>query len=213
MKDILETINFMIKGVGVTAALYTCTILLSYPLGVMLALKKRTGNKYIKKCIEFYTWVFRGTPLLLQLFFVYFGLPAIGIRFSPFQSAVFAFTLNYGAYMTEIIRGGINAIDKGQWEAAKVLNLSKKTLYMKIILPQGLKNCLPSIANESITLVKDTALVAAIGLGDILRVTKQVVTRDIEIYPFLLAAIFYLIFTGIVVQIFKILEKKYNSWG
>ncbi|MCT4660633.1 MAG: amino acid ABC transporter permease [Tissierellales bacterium] len=213
MNEVIQTIQFMIKGVGLTTALYLFTILGAYPLGIALAFLRKRENKIVENIIFLYTWLFRGTPLLLQLFFVYFGLPAIGIRLGAFQSALLAFVLNYGAYMTEIIRGGINAIDKGQWEAAKVLKLSKKTLYMKIILPQAIKNCLPSIANESITLVKDTALVAAIGMGDVLRAAKQVVTRDIVIYPFILAAVFYLIFTAIVVFGFKKIEKYYEKWG
>lgn len=213
MNEIIQTTQFMIKGVGLTTALYLFTILGAYPLGMGLAFLRNKENKLSESLIFIYTWLFRGTPLLLQLFFVYFGLPAVGIRLSAFNSALLAFVLNYGAYMTEIMRGGINAIDKGQWEAAKVLKLSKKALYIKIILPQAIKNCLPSIANESITLVKDTALVAAIGMGDVLRAAKQVVTRDIVIYPFILAAIFYLVFTAIVVYIFKKVEKYYEKWG
>ena len=154
----------------------------------------------------------RGTPLLLQLFFVFFGLPYIPfigkyLTFDRFPAGAIAFIFNYAAYYAEIFRGGLLSIDKGQYEAAKVLGLSKWQTTYKIILPQMFRVSLPAISNEVIILVKDTALVTAIGLTDLLQVTKTIVNRTSNIVPFIVAAVFYLIMSYILTLIFKKLEE------
>jgi len=208
----MDITAYILQGSILTIEVYIATIIFSIPLGILGALIKVSNLKILNKAVDIYTWLFRGTPLLLQLFFTYFGLPIIGIRFSPFTAAALTFSLNYGAYFTEIFRSGIQSIDKGQYEAAKVLGLNYRQTMSKIILPQAFKRIIPPMCNEGITLIKDTALLAAIGLQDILRAAREIVTRDFTITPFIIAAIIYLIFTSVIVMAFKKLEKKYSVY-
>jgi len=208
----MDITSYILQGSILTIEVYIATIIFSIPLGILGALIKVSNLKILNKAVDIYTWLFRGTPLLLQLFFTYFGLPIIGIRFSPFTAAALTFSLNYGAYFTEIFRSGIQSIDKGQYEAAKVLGLNYRQTMSKIILPQAFKRIIPPMCNEGITLIKDTALLAAIGLQDILRAAREIVTRDFTITPFIIAAIIYLIFTSVIVMAFKKLEKKYSVY-
>ncbi|MBU3185342.1 amino acid ABC transporter permease [Clostridium estertheticum] len=212
MANYIDITSYILKGGLLTIEVYVATIIFSIPLGILGALIKVSSLKVLNKAVDIYTWLFRGTPLLLQLFFTYFGLPIIGIKLSPFVAAALTFSLNYGAYFTEIFRSGIQSIDKGQYEAAKVLGMSYKQTMTKIILPQAFKRIIPPMCNEGITLIKDTALLAAIGLQDILRAAREIVTRDFTITPFIIAAIIYLIFTSVVVMAFKKLEKKYSVY-
>ncbi len=204
-----EMFLYIFKGLRLTFSLYLVTIILSIPLGLLFALGASSKKLILKKIIEFYTWIFRGTPLLLQLFFVYYGLPVFGIKLSPFGAASFTFAINYAAYLTEIFRGGIESIDEGQYEASYVLGLSYFKTMKNIILPQAIKNSLPSLGNEAITLIKDTALVSAIGMGEILRNSKELVTTKFSIIPFILCAFIYLGLSSIVVTLFKHIEKNY----
>ena len=212
MANYIDITSYILKGGLLTIEVYVATIIFSIPLGILGALIKVSSLKLLGKVVDIYTWLFRGTPLLLQLFFTYFGLPIIGIKLSPFAAAALTFSLNYGAYFTEIFRSGIQSIDKGQYEAAKVLGMSYRQTMTKIILPQAFKRIIPPMCNEGITLIKDTALLAAIGLQDILRAAREIVTRDFTITPFIIAAIIYLIFTSVVVMAFKKLEKKYSVY-
>ncbi|MBU3100210.1 MULTISPECIES: amino acid ABC transporter permease [Clostridium] len=212
MANYIDITSYILKGGLLTIEVYVATIIFSIPLGILGALIKVSSLKLLNKAVDIYTWLFRGTPLLLQLFFTYFGLPIIGIKLSPFVAAALTFSLNYGAYFTEIFRSGIQSIDKGQYEAAKVLGMSYRQTMTKIILPQAFKRIIPPMCNEGITLIKDTALLAAIGLQDILRAAREIVTRDFTITPFIIAAIIYLIFTSVVVMAFKKLEKKYSVY-
>lgn len=209
MSYILNITGFILKGSIITLKLYAVTIIFSIPLGIICALGKISNRKWLKYILELYTWIVRGTPLLLQLFFVYFGLPVFGIKLGRFEAASITFIINYGAYFTEIFRAGIESIDKGQYEAAKVLGMDYKQTMRRIILPQAIKRVLPPTSNEAITLIKDTALVASISMGDILRAAKEVLTRDFNVMPFIIAAIIYLLLTSVVIIIFKQLEKKY----
>lgn len=208
--DFINITSYILEGLNTTIIIYFFTLVLAMPLGLLCAMGKSTGNKIINFILDLYTWVFRGTPLLLQLIFIYFGLGNIGITFTPFVAAVLTFTLNYGAYFTEIFRGGIESIDEGQKEAAFVLGFNKIQCLFKIILPQSFKRVLPSLSNEAINLIKDTALVSTIGMGDMLRNAKEIVTRDFDIMPLFIAGIIYLVLTFIMVRFFKKLEKKYS---
>ncbi|MGN1317507.1 MAG: amino acid ABC transporter permease [Lachnospirales bacterium] len=157
----------------------------------------------------------RGTPLLLQIFFVYYGLPYVPVIgkylvFDRFSAGAVAFALNYAAYYAEIFRGGLLAVDKGQYEASKVLGLTNLQTKIKIVMPQMFRIALPSVSNETIILLKDTALVTAIGLTDLLKVTKDIVNRTTDIGAFAIAAIFYLVISYILTLIFKALEKKFS---
>jgi polar amino acid transport system permease protein len=204
--------GFILKGSILTIEVYIVTLIFSVPIGILVALGKGSRFKLLKAVLEAYTWLFRGTPLMLQLFFAYYGLPVIGITLSPFAAASITFILNYGAYFTEIFRSGIESIDKGQYEACKVLGMNYKQTMSRVILPQAIKRVVPPVCNEAITLVKDTALVAAIGMGDLLRAAKEAVTRDFNITPFIIAAVVYLMFTSIIVVVFKKIEKRYSVY-
>jgi polar amino acid transport system permease protein len=213
VSDILEMIGYIIKGSINTLELYGITILLSIPLGVLGALGKVSKSKLLSSVLGVYTWIFRGTPLMLQLFFIYFGLPHfLGITFDKFEAASITFVLNYAAYFIEIFRGGIISIDKGQYEAAKVLGMTYSQTMRRIILPQTIRRVLPATSNEAITLVKDTALVAAISMDDLLRNANQIVARDFTVIPFFIAGAIYLFLTSVIVWIFKKLEQKYSIY-
>ena len=213
MDKLLSITLYILKGSGVTLGLYAVTAVFSLPLGLMCALGKISKNKILSRAVGIYTWIFRGTPLLLQLFFTYYGLPVLGFRWSgPFVPAALTFVVNYAAYLTEIFRAGIQSIDKGQYEAAKVLGMSYSQTMRKIIIPQTIKRILPPLGNEAITLVKDTALVSVIALAEILRNAKEIVTREFIITPFFIAAAIYLIFTSVIVLTFGRMEKKYSYY-
>ncbi len=212
MSYILNVTGFILKGSIITFKLYAVTAVFSVPLGVLGALGKISRYNWLKRLLGLYTWVFRGTPLLLQLFFTYYGLPVIGITLQPFTAAALTFIINYSAYLTEIFRAGIESINKGQYEAAQVLGMNYRQTMFRIIIPQTIKRVLPPTSNEAINLVKDSALVAAIGMGDLLRAAKQVVTRDFTIVPFIIAAVLYLIISSVIVTVFRKLEAKYSVY-
>lgn len=209
---ILNVSGYVLEGSLVTFQLYLVTAIFSVILGVIGALGKISKISLLESILSFYTWVFRGTPLLLQLFFAYYGLPVLGITLQPFPAAALTFIINYGAYFTEIFRGGIESINEGQYEAAKVLGMNYRQTMSRIIIPQTVKRVLPATSNEAINLVKDSALVAVIGLGDLLRAAKVAVTRDFSIIPFIIAAVFYLIISSVIVTIFRKLEEKYSVY-
>jgi polar amino acid transport system permease protein len=205
----------MIQGMGVTLSVFVVTIICSIPLGFMFTLMVQSKIKPIKAFASGYIYILRGTPLLLQLMFVYFGLPLLPfigqfLIFGRFTSACIAFGLNYSAYFAEIFRGGLLAIDKGQYEAAKVLGFTKIETMVRIVIPQMIRVCLPSISNETITLVKDTALVTVIGVAEILHYAKTAVNRDGDTFAFLVAAVLYLMINFVITMVFKKLEKKYE---
>jgi len=199
---------YILKGVGITVRLYSLTALFSLPLGIFMALGQSSGSSILKNLINTYTWIFRGSPLLLQLFFVYYGLPVMGITLGPLTAATLTFVLNYSAYNCEILRGGISGIDKGQYEAAKVLGFGYWQTMFKVILPQSMRTSLPALSNEAIALVKDTALVSVIGIGEILRNSREIVTREFTIVPFILCALIYLALSSIIVITFKYMERR-----
>lgn len=208
MEYLASLVPFMLEGTVITLQLFFLTLIMALPLGVVFAVARLSHFKPLNIFMQFYIWVFRGTPLLLQLFFIYFGLGIIGISLDRFVAAVVAFVLNYSAYLAEIYRSGIQSIDRGQFEAADVLGLSRWQTLQKIILPQMFKRVIPPISNEVINLVKDTALVYAIGISELLRVAKIAALRDALFTPFIVAAVFYLIMTAVIQQFFKWLEAR-----
>lgn len=212
MTNLIDVTGFILKGSLISLELFLIVAVFSIPLGVLVAVGKISSVKPLRALLSLYTWAFRGTPLLLQLFFTYFGLPVMGIRLEPLTAASIAFTINYSAYLAEIFRAGIESIDKGQFEAAKALGMSYGQTMMKIIIPQAVRNVIPAVCNESINLIKDTALIAAIGIGDLLRAAKEIVTRDFTITPFMIAAVIYLFITSILVTVFRNIEKKYSVY-
>lgn len=210
MEYALTFLPYIAKGSLVTLSLFALTLFISIPLGIILALGNTSKLKPLRFMIQAYILIMRGTPLMLQVLFIYFGLPLFGIRLENFTSAVVAFALNYAAYFAEIFRGGINSVDNGQLEAARALGFSRIKTMQLIILPQAFINVIPSVSNETITLVKDTALVSVIALEDLLRAATLVVQRDLTILPFVVAALFYLVMTMVLTWVFNLTESKLN---
>ena len=205
----------MLIGTMDTLRLFFITIVLSIPLGILLAFGRVSSFRGLRKAIAAYVYVLRGTPLMLQLLFVYFGLPflpVIGVRLDDFPAAILAFVLNYGAYFCEIFRAGTQAIPRGQYEAAKTLGMNYVQTMRRIILPQVFKIILPPISNETITLVKDTSLIYVLAMNDLLRTTRNLVQRDFNIMPFVVAAVFYLIMTLVLTYGFNKMEKHFAKW-
>ncbi|MFT4174308.1 MAG: amino acid ABC transporter permease [Rhodocyclaceae bacterium] len=202
----------LFEGAGVTLKMFFITLILSVPLGLALALIRISRSRTARSLVGGYIWLMRGTPLMLQMLFIYFALPfvpVIGVRLPDFPAAVVAFSLNYAAYFAEIFRAGIQSIDRGQYEAAKVLGLSYNQTMRRIILPQMVRHILPPVSNETITLVKDTSLIYVLAMNDLLRMARGIVQRDFSTTPFIVAAVFYLIMTLVLTLAFQRLEKKY----
>jgi polar amino acid transport system permease protein len=212
MDYILMLLPSMLKGLTVTLKLFSLTLLLALPLGILMGMARLSHFKPLKWFMEFYVWLFRGTPLLLQLLFMYFGLMTIGIRLEREIAAYLAFVLNYSAYLAEIFRSGIQSISPGQYEAADVLGLNRVQTMRNIVLPQVFKRVLPPIGNEVINLVKDTALIYVLAISELSRVARTHVMRDGTFTPFIIAAVFYLIMTGTVQQVFKWLESRFDYY-
>ncbi|MFA6807359.1 MAG: amino acid ABC transporter permease [Eubacteriales bacterium] len=209
MDYILNVTMAVAYGSKITYLLFFSTLIFALPFGLMIALARLSNLPSLKALTSTYIWLLRGTPLLLQIFFIYFGLPVFGINLDRMSTAIIAFSLNYAAYFAEIFRAGIQSIDKGQYECADVLGLTYLQTTKRIVIPQMIKRVLPPMGNEFINLVKDTALVYAIGLSEILRAAKIAVVRDFTITPFFIAAVFYLLTTLILTLFFRKMEQKY----
>jgi polar amino acid transport system permease protein len=205
----LETTRYLWDGAWYSLQLFTITLLIATPLSILLAAIYRFLT-FTRPIINFYTWLFRGTPLMLQLFFFLFGLPAIGITVDRYAVAVYGFAINYTAYFVEIIRAGLESIPIDQEESAFVMGASSTYTFQKVLLPQALRSQLPVFANEWITLIKDTALVTVIAIPDLLRKVREVVSRDFTVTPFFIAAIFYLLFSYLIIIGLKQLEKRFE---
>ncbi|WP_195946062.1 amino acid ABC transporter permease [Paraclostridium bifermentans] len=203
----------MLEGLKLVLIIFLFTLIISIPLGVLILFCRLSSLKYLNFLAKTYLLVFRGTPLLLQLIFIFYGLPLIGIVFDRFTVAMLAFSLNYSAYFAEIFRGGIQSIDKGQYEACLMLGLDKKLTFIKIILPQVFKTILSPISNEVITLIKDTSLVYILGLNDILRIAQINSNRTLSLIPLLEVGALYLILIFILSNIFKTLEQKLSYYN
>ena len=212
MTYLLSLLGPMLQGTGLSLRVFGLTLLLALPLGLLLALARLARQRGVRVAVSGYIWLMRGTPLLLQMLFIYYALPfipVIGVELQPFPSAIVAFTLNYAAYFAEIFRGGIQSIDRGQYEAAQVLGLSPAQTLRRIVLPQVVKRVLAPVSNETITLVKDTSLIYALAMNDLLRVARGIVQRDFSTTPFIVAGVFYLLMTLVLTLLFARLEKRY----
>lgn len=210
MDYILRILPNMFAGLGVSAQIFLITIVLSLPIGILLALVRISKVAVFRKLAEIYIYVMRGTPLMLQIMFIYYGLPLmLNVQISDFPAAILAFVANYSAYFAEIFRGGIQSIPKGQYEGAKVLGFTYRQTMWHIVLPQVVKRVIPPLGNETITLLKDTSLVYILAMNDLMRVTRAFVQRDFDTMPFLVAAVFYLVCTAILTKILTYVEKRY----
>lgn len=212
MSYILQVLPSLLNGAVVTLQVFFIVIVLSIPLGAILAFLMQVKFKPLQWLLTLYVWVMRGTPLLLQLIFFYYVLPSVGITFDRMPAAILAFVMNYAAYFAEIFRGGIEAIPKGQYEAAKVLKFTQLQTIRFIILPQVIKIVLPSVFNEVINLVKDSSLVYVLGVGDLLLASKTAANRDATLAPMFIAGAIYLILIGVVTILSKRVEKEFSFY-
>lgn len=212
MNYISEIMPALLAGTWMTLKVFFWTLVLAMPLGVLVSLGEMNNIKPLKWLVEFYVWIMRGTPLLLQLIFVFYGLPIIGIVFPRYEAALFAFVLNYAAYFAEIFRGGLQSISEGQFEAAQVLRLSRFQTMTHIIIPQVIKIVLPSIGNEVINLIKDSSLVYVIGLGDLLRAGNVAMARDVTLVPLVLVGVIYLFLISLCAFVQKKIEKYFSYY-
>lgn len=211
----MSVLTPMLTGAQMTLLLFFITIIVSIPLGFVVMLAQKSAMKPLSWLAHTFVYIMRGTPLLLQLIVVCYGLPVLPyigeyLVLDRFTAASIAFILNYAAYFAEIFRGGVLSIDKGQYEAAQVLGLNKFQTLVKIIIPQMFRIALPALANESITLMKDTALLYAVAVPELLHYAQTAVNRDLNFFPFVLAGIIYLLLTAVLTFIFKFFERKYS---
>jgi len=208
--QITPSIPYMLKGLEVTLKIVFVSSFLGFALGTLLALCKITRIKVLSIIADFYTSIFRGTPLVLQLMIIYYGFPQItGYDISAFLAAVLAFSLNSGAYMSEIIRAGIQAVDQGQTEAAMALGIPYGKMMRNIILPQALKNILPALVNEFATLTKESAVVTVIGATDLMRRAYIVGGETLSYFePLLFVGMIYYILVMILTFIGKAVEGR-----
>jgi len=212
MSYILEILPSLLSGAATTLQVFALVLVFSIPLGIMLAFLMQIRLKPLQWLLHIYIWIMRGTPLLLQLIFIYYVLPSIGIRLDRIPAAIIAFTLNYAAYFAEIFRGGISSIPTGQYEAAKVLKFTPVQTVRLIILPQVVKIVLPSVFNEVMTLVKDTSLVYALGISDLILASRTAANRDASLAPMFVAGLIYLLLIGLATLIAKQVEKKFSYY-
>jgi len=215
--NFLRLLVLLSSGAGVALEIFFLTLLFSLPLGLFVALGRMSKKRWISAPIELYILVVRGTPLLLQLWFIYYApyfiLPeGFKINMDRFVATIVAFSLNYAAYFAEIYRGGIESISQGQYEAAAVLGFTRTQTFIRIIMPQVIKRILPAVSNEVITLVKDTALAMSLGIEELFRVAKNEAARVFSTTPIFVAGLFYLAMNWGVTMIFKMLERKLDYY-
>jgi len=215
MLDLLHFLPRLLKGTGVTVELTVVAIVFGLLLGLLLALGRLSRNRIINKISWIYIWFFRGTPLLMQIFFIYYAFPLFfkpPLQLGSTPAAFIAFSLNSAAYLAEIIRAAIQSIDKGQMEASKALGMTYGQAMMKIIVPQSYRRLIPPVGNEFIMLLKDTSLVSVIAMTDLMRVTHEIESQQASALIYFPAAILYLALTTIFTVVFEKLEKKYSIY-
>ena len=208
-------IEAIIKGTGYTLIIATVAVVIGIVFGMLVAIGRISKNKVVNKITWVYVWFFRGTPLLLQLFMIFYAMPLImkdvfgrSFPMNPLMACFIAFSLNSTAYLAEFFRAGIESIDKGQMEAAKALGMSYNQAMFQIIIPQSFKRLMPSVVNEFIMLIKDTSLASTVAISDLLRTTKTMSSSSGKWIYYVYAAAIYLVLTSIIQLGFEKLEKK-----
>ena len=206
-------IQILLQGLTVTMRIFALTLVLSIPLGMLVAKGRMSKHGILRIPVSVYIYVMRGTPLMLQVMFIYFLLPNIlPFSFNRFTAAIVAFTINYAAYFAEIFRGGIQSISVGQWEAGQVLGMTRAQTFFRVVLPQVFKRVLLPATNEVITLVKDTALASTIAVTELMSLAKKHVSTSSSIEPYIIAMLMYLLFNGIAEQVCRLVERKLSYY-
>jgi polar amino acid transport system permease protein len=232
----LQMIGIMCRGAGTSLEVFFLTLVFSLPLALPVAFGRMSKNLAVRKIVGFYLLIMRGTPLILQLIFIYFapkyllsflnesfgglirsqafwGAVKFVLSYNRFTAVIVAFSLNYAAYFAEIYRGGLEAIPKGQYEAAKVLGFTGSQTFGRIVLPQVVKRILPACGNEVITLVKDTALAQVIGVAELFHAAQNAAAREFSTMPIFVAGLFYLLMNWLVTVAFSAGEKKLSYYN
>ncbi len=233
--DILNVTGILLHYLPNVLLLFVCTLVLSIPLGAIVTWLKKCRFKPIAWLTDLYILIMRGTPLMLQIIAIYYAIPMLCVSAAKtgksggiwdllgaindmpkdqymFTALVVAFVLNYAAYFAEIFRGGIEAIPKGQYEAAQMLGMTKMQTFFRIILPQVTKHVIPATSNEVIVLVKDTSLANVIGFVEITKKSKEFMNTYSSIAPLFIAGVFYFVMNAIVTVLFVFIEKKFNYY-
>lgn len=214
MDQFLNVTQQLFKGFGENSFIFIITLLLSLPLGLIVSMGSMSRFKPLKWVTKTFVWIIRGTPLMLQLFVVFYIPPLASngsFNFDRMNAALIAFVINYSAYFSEIYRGGIEAIPKGQYEAGQVLGMTKPQIFFKVVLMQVVKRITAPIGNEIITLVKDTSLASVIAIPEILMNAKDFSMAGL-IWPLFYSAVFFLAFCGILTLLFSFIEKKLDYY-
>lgn len=215
LKQMIGWLPNLLDGAKTTILLTLCTVTMGLVISVFVALGKMSKKKTISGLCNAYIFFFRGTPLLMQLYFIYFGLPQINMALtinSRFFAAFLAFSLNSAAYCSEFIRAAIQSIDKGQFEAAKALGFSKAQTMRLVIFPQSIRRLIPSVANEFIMVLKDASLVSIIALTDLTKVTRAISSSAATAMVYIPAMIIYLVMTAFFEFVFRKLETRFSRY-
>ena len=209
MDQFLQITLELLEGFGATCLIFIITLALSLPIGLLVAFGSMSGFKPLRAVVRTFVWIIRGTPLLLQILFIFYG-PALlfNVPVMPRLIAVLvAFVINYACYFSEIYRGGIESVPRGQYEAGQVLGMTRGQIFFRVILLQVVKRIVPPMSNEIITLVKDTSLARVIVVTEILKVAENWLLKGL-VWPIFYTAVFYLLFVGLLTLLFRWLEKK-----
>jgi len=210
---LMKLLLSMQDGFMNTLTIFFLTLLFSIPLGMVIALLRMNRRRIVSTPISLYILVMRGTPLMLQLFAIYFAIPMfLGVNLDRMTATVLAFALNYAAYFAEIFRGGIMSIPVGQHEASQVLGMTKMQTFFHVVLPQVVKRVLLPVSNEVITLVKDTSLANIIAVSELFRAAKNEASRTASIEPLFVAGLFYLLMNGVVTLVFSYLTRRMDYY-
>lgn len=207
---ISEWLPIFIEALTTTLEVSALSAILALCLGSIVASAMSVDNRFLGYILRAYVSIFRNSPLLAQLFFFFYGLPLIGIRISPFMAGVIAIMLNEGAFMTEIIRGSINGIPKGDWEAARSLGLSDFQILRKVVFPQAFRNAIPSLTGQISIVIKDTSLLSMIMIVELTRVSNMIYNKYLDFTGFIFAAILYIVIFIVINNLSFLLEKKYR---
>ena len=206
---LLQLLRTLQSGMANTLFIFAATLVFSIPLGMVLALLRMNRHRVVSMPVALYILVMRGTPLMLQIFAIYFAIPMLtGMNLDRMAATVVAFSLNYAAYFAEIFRGGMMSIPVGQHEDSKVLGLTKAQTFFHVVLPQVVNRVLLPVSNEVITLVKDTSLANVIAVGELFRAAKNESSRTASIEPLFAAGLFYLLMNGVVTLFFSAVNRR-----